>query len=157
MLTKDLCLRGGKTGFSSLLIAAVLTVLVVGAPAAAQDKTPSGTIEIEQVQVALFWSVNLGGGTLKHKGKTHDFTIGGLGYGGIGASTINATGEVFNLTEVKQIEGVYGQARYGYAAGTDSSGEIWMQNPNGVVIKLDAKRTGLALSLGADGVAIILD
>ncbi len=33
-----------------------------------------------------------------------------------------------------------------------SSGELWMQNPDGVLISLRAKRTGLALSHGADAV-----
>lgn len=157
MLTNDLYLRCRKAGFVVLIGGVALSFFVVGAPAAAQDKTPSGTIEIEQVQVAFLWSVNLGGGTLTYKGKTYDFTIGGLGIGGIGASSINAVGEVFNMTDVSQIEGVFGQARYGYAAGTNSAGELWMQNPNGVQIKLKAERKGLALSLGADGVAIVLD
>jgi len=130
---------------------------LVGAPAAAQNEKPSGTLEIQQVQVAFLWSVNLGGGSLQYKGRTYKFTIGGLGIGGIGASSINATGEVFDMTDVSQFEGVYGQARYGYAAGINSAGELWMQNPNGVRIKLKAERRGLALSLGVDGVAIILD
>ena len=64
---------------------------------------------------------------------------------------------MFNLTAVSQIEGVYGQARYGYVAGTSSAGELWMQNSNGVVTKLTAERRGLALSLGADGTAILLN
>ena len=51
-------------------------------------------------------------------------------------------GEVFNPTAVSQIEGVYGQARYGYVAGTNSAGELRMQNSNGVVIKLTAERRG---------------
>jgi hypothetical protein len=33
---------------------------------------------------------------------------------------------------------------------------MWLQNPNGVLISLRAKRTGLALSLGADAVYINL-
>ena len=37
-----------------------------------------------------------------------------------------------------------------------SAGELWLENPNGVYIHLKAKRTGLALSLGADGVFIAL-
>lgn len=157
MLAKALYLRCRECGFASVLRIAALSILVIGSPAAAQNEKPSGTLKVEQVQVAFLWSVNLGGGTLKYKGKTYDFTIGGVGIGGIGASSINATGEVFNLTDVSQFEGVYGQARYGYAAGTNSAGELWMQNPKGVVIKLKAQRKGLALSLGVDGAAILLD
>ena len=31
---------------------------------------------------------------------------------------------------------------------------MWLQNPNGVYLRLKAKRRGLALSLGADGMLI---
>jgi hypothetical protein len=36
------------------------------------------------------------------------------------------------------------------AAGTASAGEMWLNNPEGVVIHLDARRTGPMLSLGGD-------
>jgi hypothetical protein len=156
-LFKTLFYRWPKAGLTALLGFAALSTFLAGTPAFAQNDKPVATLELQQVQVALLWSATLGGGTLNFKGKAYKFTVGGLGIGGIGASSINATGEVFNMTDPKQIEGVYGQARYGYAAGTDSGGALWMQNPNGVRIKLNAQRTGLALSLGADGVAIMLD
>jgi hypothetical protein len=38
--------------------------------------------------------------------------------------------------------------------GNVSAGELWLENPNGVLINLRARRTGLALSLGADAVII---
>jgi hypothetical protein len=122
--------------------------------AAAQERVKSGTVEIEQVQIAFIGSANLGGGTLHFQGKSYRFTVGGLGVGGFGASKMQATGDVFNLKELSQFPGPYGQARYGLAAGDKSSGELWMQNPNGVLISLRAKRTGLALSLGADAAFI---
>jgi hypothetical protein len=122
--------------------------------AAAQERVKSGTVEIEQVQIAFIGSANLGGGTLNFQGKSYRFTVGGLGVGGFGASKMQATGEVYNLKELSQFPGPYGQARYGVAAGDKSSGELWMQNPNGVLISLRAKRTGLALSLGADAAFI---
>ena len=46
------------------------------------------------------------------------------------------------------------QARYGMAAGNTGSGEMWLENPNGVMLSLKAKRQGLAVSLGADAVII---
>ena len=122
--------------------------------AAAQERVKSGTVEIEQVQIAFIGSANLGGGTLNFQGKSYRFTVGGLGVGGFGASKMQATGEVYNLKELAQFPGAYGQARYGLAAGDKSSGELWMQNPNGVLISLRAKRMGLALSLGADAAFI---
>jgi len=37
-------------------------------------------------------------------------------FGGIGLSTIEATGEVYNLRDLGQFLGTYGQARYGLEA-----------------------------------------
>ena len=67
---------------------------------------------------------------------------------------MNATGEVYNLRELSQFPGTYGQARYGFAIGTASAGDLWMQNESGVILHLKAKRTGLILSLGGDAVVI---
>lgn len=128
--------------------------LFLCAPARAQERVKTGTVEIEQVQVAFIGSGNLGGGTLQFQGKSYKFTIGGLGVGGFGVSKMQATGDVYNMRELKQFPGAYGQARYGAVAGDKSTGELWLQNPNGVLIGLKARRTGLALSLGADAVVI---
>jgi hypothetical protein len=123
-------------------------------PAMAQNHAKVGTVEIEQVQVAFIGSANVGGGVLTHQGKSYKFTIGGLGVGGFGLSKMQATGDVYDMKELRQFPGAYGQARYGVAVGDRSAGELWLQNPNGVLISLRAKRTGLALSLGADAVFI---
>lgn len=138
------------------LACAGATGLALAAPtASAQERVKTGTVEIEQVQVAFIGSGNLGSGTLHFQGKSYRFTVGGLGVGGFGISKLEATGDVYNLKELKSFPGAYGQARYGAAAGTKGSGEMWLENPNGVSIDLRTKRTGLALSLGAD--AIIID
>ncbi len=131
-----------------------LTLSAASLPAFAQERVKSGTVEIEQVQVAFIGSGNVGGGTLAYQGKSYRFTVGGLGIGGFGISKMQAYGEVYNLKELRQFPGGYGQARYGVAAGDKSAGEMWLQNPDGVLISLRAKRTGLALSLGADAVFI---
>ena len=65
----------------------------------------SGTVEIEQVQIAFLSSGNLGGGKLHNQGKTYEFAIGGLGVGGIGVSKIEAIGEVYNLNSLGDFPG----------------------------------------------------
>lgn len=120
----------------------------------ASELKQSGTVEIEQIQIAFLYSGNLGGGRLHFQGKSYEFSIGGLGIGGIGVSKIKATGEVYNLNSLSDFPGAYGQARYGYALDTESMGELWLQNTKGVRIRLDAKREGLALSIGADAIYI---
>jgi hypothetical protein len=120
----------------------------------ARDKVKTGTVEIEQVQVAFIGSGNVGGGTLHFEGKTYRFSVGGLGVGGFGVSKMQAYGDVFDLKTLNQFPGAYAQGRYGAVAGNKSSGEMWLENANGVIISLRAKRTGLALSLGGDAVYI---
>ncbi len=139
-------------------VIALMVGAFIVAPAAYAEgpggKPLSGTVTINQYQVAWMFSGNLGGGKLKYKDKTYDFEIGGLGIGGFGASKIEAKGEVYGLKNVADFAGAYGQARYGAVAVDKSAGELWLQNTKGVVLRLDAKRTGLALSLGADAIYV---
>jgi hypothetical protein len=109
---------------------------------------------MEQVQVAYIGSAGGGNGTLFYRGAAYPFNIGGLGVGGIGASTISAEGEVYKLANVANFAGAYADARYGFAFGDKSAGDLWMQNEAGVILHLKAKRTGLMLSLGGDAIVI---
>ena len=119
-----------------------------------EGKPLSGYVRMTQVQAAYLGSGNAGGGVLKYKGGTYAFNVGGLGVGGIGVSKIEARGEVYGLQRLDDFAGAYAQARYGFALGTTSAGELWLQNRKGVVMHLKAKREGLMLSLGGDAVVI---
>jgi hypothetical protein len=152
------CRRGV---LASAALAVLLTVMgcstsVQLGPSAVAGLTPSGTVNMDQVQVAYIGSAGGGSGTLYYQGAAYPFNIGGLGIGGIGASTIDAEGEVYKLNSLAQFPGTYGQARYGFAIGNMSGGDLWMQNESGVIMHLKAKRTGLMLSLGGDAVLIKL-
>jgi hypothetical protein len=119
-------------------------------------KQPDGTVEMEQVQAAFIGSGGGGSGTLYYHDQTYRFAVGGLGIGGIGASTINAQGEVYGLNNIRDFSGAYAQGRYGIVVGNASAGDLWLKNEKGVVMHLKAKRTGLMLSLGGDAVVISL-
>jgi hypothetical protein len=136
---------------------ALLLAVCVSTAAAAADKTPSGTVMIDEVQIAFIGSGNLGGGNLNFGGRNYGFKIGGLGIGGVGISKIKATGEVYNLKNVADFAGLYGQLRAGVAFFDKSTGGLWLENTSGVVLHLNAERKGLALSLGADGIAISME
>jgi hypothetical protein len=138
-------------------LAAAAAMLACAPPSRADDLVKSGTVKIEQVQIAFIGSGNLGGGTLFVGGNQYDFTVGGLGVGGIGISQMTATGTVYNLHDVRDFAGAYVQGRYGLAFGTLSTGELVLENTKGVVLRLKAERTGLALSLGGDAVYIGFD
>jgi hypothetical protein len=123
-------------------------------PDAVKGQTPDGTVDMQEVQAAYMGSGSAGTGVLFFRGVQYPFEVGGVGVGGFGLSTIDATGEVYNLGDLGQFPGTYGQARYGFAIGTASAGDLWMQNEAGVIMHLKAKRTGLMLSLGGDAVVI---
>lgn len=150
--------RGNRSpALRLLLTAAALLGAAAGPTSADEELKKSGTVTIEQVQLAWIGSGNLGGGKLEFGGQTYNFSIGGLGIGGFGVSKITATGEVYNLNNIGHFAGAYGQARYGLAVVNLSAGELFLKNPNGVYLRLKAKREGLMLSLGADAIYIKLD
>lgn len=126
-------------------------------PASAEDRPtdkPSARITIQQTQVAFIASGSFGGGKLSYKGRNYRFKIGGLGVGGIGASSFNAKGEVYGLTDVSQFPGAYAELRTGWALGDKGRGRVWLRNANGVLISLKGAREGLQLASGASGVVI---
>jgi hypothetical protein len=133
-------------------LAAIVSDAGLLAPAAAQ--APSATVDISQTQIAFVVSGNVGSGTLHYGGRTYRFKIGGLGVGGFGISKLEAHGTVYGLNRVEHFAGVYGQLRTGIAVGDMGRGGMWLENSNGVKMNLRARRQGLALSLGADGIVV---
>lgn len=149
------------------IVAMLLLLVLAGCRAFSDDESvtsisltpnerPTATISLQGAAAAFIGSGQGGDGTLVFKGKSYPFYVGGLGIGGIGASTIEATGEVYRLKKLADFPGAYSQVRYGAVAGTSSTGEMWLNNPEGVIIHLDARRTGLMLSLGGDAMVITL-
>jgi hypothetical protein len=66
-------------------------------PEAIKGKRPSGWVEMREVQAAYIGSGSAGAGTLTFRSRRYPFKVGGLGIGGIGLSTIEAQGEVYDL------------------------------------------------------------
>jgi hypothetical protein len=139
--------------------ALMLTVLALAGCASSSQTTstsnqppppPSGTVTMHMFQGALVASGSGGDGSLIFNGRSYPFSIKGGGIGGIGASTIDATGEVYHLNNISQFPGNYVQGRVGFAVGDASAGDLWLQNDAGVVMRLKAQRSGLMLSLGGD-------
>ena len=126
-------------------------------PPTFQGMPPSGFVDMNEIQVAYIGSAGGGNGTLTFQGQEYPFSVAGLGVGGIGISSIDAKGEVYNLANVAQFPGAYGEGRYGAVAGQESFGDLWLRNPNNVVMHLRAKREGLMLSVGGDAVVITMN
>lgn len=137
------------------VLAAIALVLSVAATSGRAD-TPSGTVEIDSTQLAFIISGNLGKGTLHFQGKSHTFSLGGLGIGGVGIAKLKATGEVYKLDKLSDFAGTYLQVRAGATLG-EGKAVLSLSNQNGVEMNLKATTEGLALQIGADGLVVNLE
>jgi hypothetical protein len=119
-----------------------------------EDRTkgvdPVGTVELKGKSVRLLIGASWGSGNLNFQGKDHTLKIKGMSAGGIGMVSVDATGDVYFLEDVSQFTGRYTAGTIGLTVAKGVGG-AYFENANGVVMKLRAKSTGLALSLGLSG------
>jgi hypothetical protein len=118
-----------------------------GIPTAASIRglRPSGQVTMTQVFVA---GSGVGSGALAFRGRSYPFTLIGslIGLGAI--STMQASGEVYRLNDVSRFSGPWIQGTGSLAITTRANGEIWLENRNGVVMRLSAAQAGLTFSTG---------
>jgi hypothetical protein len=90
----------------------------------------------------------VGSGTLTVRGRTYPFTLTGslVGLGAI--STLQASGEVYRLKDVSQFSGPWIQGTGSLAITAKANGELWLENRNGVIMRLNAAQAGLTFSQG---------
>jgi hypothetical protein len=149
--------RSVVLGFAgALLLGGCASKVEIGNSAIA-GKTPDAYVTMRMVQAAYMGSGTVGHGTVSMNGNTYAFRVDGLGVGGIGVSEIEAAGEAYSMPSISLFPGPYAQARYGFALGTASGGDLWLQNDAGVILHLKAKREGLMLSLGGDAIKISME
>ena len=117
---------------------------------------PPPYVSIESTSVGAGIGVSWGDGTISFEGRSHPFSLKGVGLGEIGASRASATGDVRNLDELSDFAGHYVAVGAGAAAGVGVSA-VTMRNEHGVVITLKSTLRGVGLSLGPEGLSIALD
>jgi len=118
----------------------------------AADK-PDATLKLSGGSVAAGIGYSWASGTLTFKGKNYDVEVSGLSVGDVGASKIEASGNVFNLKRLEDFDGNFTAA----AAGATIAGgatAVAMRNQNGVTINLISTTQGLKWSLAAAGVSM---
>jgi hypothetical protein len=141
-----------RFGVKSIAIAAALALFV--ASAHAQDKTPDGTVEFSGGSIAAGIGFSWGSGTLTFKGVKYPITVSGLSVGAsAGATSVTASGSVFNLNRLEDFDGNYTAVGTGVTVGGGAS-VLTMKNQNGVVIDKVATTQGLKFSLDAAGVRL---
>jgi hypothetical protein len=116
---------------------------------------PSGTIEVEASQLRLIVGGATGRGTLQFKGKSYPFTMKGGTVGGVGATKVTATGDVYFLENVADFAGNYSAATLGAALGAGFGGSQY-ENNKGVFINVRSKTEGVGLNLGLGVISITL-
>jgi len=140
-----------------VILGMVLLAGVGFLPASTLAKThPDGTVKITGKSVAAGVGVSWGKGTLTYHGKQHAFSIDGLSVGDVGASSITATGSVYNLKNLEDFNGNYTAVSTG-AAVAGGGGVGTMKNQNGVKLNLKATTKGLKFKIGADGLKVKLE
>jgi hypothetical protein len=137
--------------FSCLVI--IFCVFLAGSTWA-EEKKPSGTIYAKSTAVAIGIGVNWGNGKLNYNGKEYDFTVKGVSVIDLGITSVELTGEVYNLESVSDFAGSYTAATAGAHFGDASVGTVVMENGKKVVIKAKAKGEGVRLTLAPAGMVI---
>jgi len=134
----------------------LLHFIVLGAALFAQDKAPSGTIELETTSIDIGIGASWSDGTLTlANGEKHRFSVKGLNVDSVGLSKLNASGKVYDLNNLADFSGNYVVADAGPTLGGGMSG-IAMRNQNGVVMALTAVQQGVRLSLAVEGIDVQL-
>lgn len=127
-----------------------------GAGAGAAEETPDATLKLSGGSVSALVGVSWGSGTLTYKGKDYPIKVGGLGVGEVGATSLSASGNVYNLKKLEDFDGNYAAAGAGAAAG-GGVGATALKNQNGVRVNLLSTTQGVELAAGVAGVSMEIE
>ncbi len=122
-------------------------------PGAGSNGRRSATVMIHLTRVAIGVGFTKGEGYLRYKGDDFKFQVTGLSAMGLGVTTLNATGEVYNLLNLDDFPGTY----FGFEGGgtfIEGSKGLVLKNNKGVVLNLKAEQQGMDLKLGNEGLKI---
>ena len=135
----------------------VVPLLLTGNALAADAKTPSGTLVIDETQVMLLLGGDMGGGTLLFGDNSYSFKTGGIKIGGLGVHKVHMVGEVYDLNDIADFPGVYFVAEAGATLGDSGTAAIWLKNSKGVSLHMKTSEAkGIALSVGVEGLKITM-
>ncbi len=133
---------------------AVALAAALASPAVAARRADA-RISFSGGSVAFLAGVNWGSGTLTYRGHHYPVKVSGLSVGAVGANSYRATGVVYHLDHLSDIEGTYGAMEGSMTAGPGQGG-IDMRNDKGVVISARSSSSGLKLTFAPTGVQIKL-
>ena len=141
---------------STLVGAVGAAIVLAGGLAAPAVAAPDATIRIHGGSAAFIVGGRWGSGTLRYHGRQYGLKVGGLSVGAIGVTSYDASGEVYHLRRVADIEGAYAAVDASATAG-HGAGILDMTNGKGVEIRITSSTRGLKLSLAPSGLVIKLN
>ena len=138
---------------TGLWVVAIASILTWSSPAGAEDAKPDATLQLKQSSVAIVVGYTWGSGTLVYQGKSYPVEVDSLFVVALGFTQAEATGEVFNLKKVEDLDGTYTAMS---AEGTlgSGAGATTMRNQNGVLIYLFTTTEGLSFKTAPEGVRL---
>jgi hypothetical protein len=128
---------------------------LAGVHLTAAQNVPSGTIELKGGSVAAGVGYTWGKGILVFDGQEYPVKVSGLSIVQVGVSSYTASGTVYDLTKVSDINGIYTAVSAGAAVGGGASATA-MKNDKGVLIQMVSTHQGVNFSLSAKGLEITL-
>ncbi|HEY1927169.1 MAG TPA: hypothetical protein VGG92_06875 [Caulobacteraceae bacterium] len=135
--------------------AAMIVVATALAASGAHAQRPDATIRFTSHSVAFIAGGAWGSGTLHYRGHNYPLKVGGMSVGEIGIKKSDASGNVYHLTQVSDIEGTYAAIAASATVGAGAGG-LSMKNGKGVLIKMTGMSVGANLKIGPSGLTISL-
>jgi len=154
-------MRHIRIGRRFLAFAAAAALTTASFPALAQGGplAPPGPVDgritLRATSVAAGVGYTWGDGTLYWRHHAYPFTVKGLSVADVGYAKVTATGRVYNLHNLSEFSGIYGSAEGNVTVGRGIGGQF-LQNGNGVQIRIDQVSHGVRLTGAADGVQLTL-
>ena len=134
---------------------AILGAMLLWAQTGHAAETPDARVKMTGKSLAAGVGYSWGSGVLTFQGKDYPFSISGLSAGEIGLSSLELSGEVFNLKNLADFNGNYTSIGAGITVAGGGTGAT-MKNQNGVVMNVVAATKGLTFKLGVDGMKVEL-
>ena len=139
--------------FAQALVAVVVLMLAIGSAGAAPETTApdtTGKVSIESMSVAAGLGYAWGNGVLEYRGQQYPFTVRGFSVVDVGISKTFAEGEVYNLENPEDFEGMFMAAVASGSMG-GGAGAAAMMNQHNVQLVWTSTHQGVSLSLAQVG------
>lgn len=136
--------------------ALAIALFAASGSARGEDRKPDATVKLSEGSVAVGIGWSWGHGTLSYKGKTYKFKVEGLSVGEVGVTKAEATGNVYDLKNLEDFDGIYAVASAGIAV-QEGKGATAVINPKKVQIVLTSTTKGASLKVAAEGLKVKLE